>query len=44
MTDNDVIDFIEIYNSAEDKPTTAMEWLLFIDKNGFTIHKKEPAQ
>ena len=40
MEDNDLMEFIDAYNNAEDKPTTSLEWLLFIDKTGFAIYKK----
>jgi len=40
MDDNDLLAFIKIYNDSENKPSTALEWLLFIHSNGFIIYKR----
>lgn len=40
MKDEHLLEFIELYNNSEDKPQTALEWILFIYNNGFNIYKK----
>ena len=40
MDDNDLQDFIEQYNSTADKPKSALEYILLMDKLGFRIIRK----
>lgn len=44
MEDNDLQEFIELYNGLEDKPRTALEFILAMDKLGFRIIKKAEQQ
>ncbi len=44
MTDDDLVDFIEQYNGLENKPDTALEFILAMDKLGFRIVKKDEEQ
>jgi len=42
MEDDDLLDFVKAYNDALDheKPDSALEWILFLDKHGFGVYKK----
>lgn len=42
MEDNDLLDFVKAYNDTlpGERPNSALDWILFLDKNGFAIRKK----
>lgn len=42
MEDNDLMDFVKAYNAKpiDQQPSTALEWILFLDKAGFEVRRK----
>lgn len=45
MEDHDLMELIKAFNEApyDDKPTTAIQFILFLDKHGFAIRRKHSA-